>query len=289
MDMKEFFKIPQQIFKTKKKTSKETTYFWKEYKKFLTRLLVVSENEDHRTKAKRVANKVRLLFAGELAEVLTDKYTNKKDGKYLEDRYLLVVSEDKIYLKKGSTATSKPIFCDFLKWSKGNKRNNLVRAMQGLPRKGVIVDATAGFGRDALILSPLVKRVILIDRLPWMAALLEDGLKNSREQLPYLSNTKVISYESENYLLHVLKTKPDAIYLDPMFENTGKSKAKREVQALRDLTIQTNGEDLLEAALKKAKDRVVIKRHRKGKYLAGIKPTYSITGRVVRYDVYSIS
>ena len=74
-----------------------------------------------------------------------------------------------------------------------------------------------------------------------------------------------------------------------MFEKMGKSKAKREVQALRDLTIESNEDELLEVALKKAKDRVVVKRHKKVKNLSGLKPTFSLTGRVVRYDVYSIS
>ena len=160
--------------------------------------------------------------------------------------------------------------------------------MRGLPHQGVIIDATAGLGRDALILSSLVERVILIERVPWVSALLEDGLKNSREQLPYLSSTQVICCDSKKYLLN-LKTKPDAIYLDPMFEKMGKSKAKREIQALRDLTIQSNEEELLEVALKTAKDRVVVKRHKKIKSLSGLKPTFSLTGRVVRYDVYSIS
>ena len=72
-------------------------------------------------------------------------------------------------------------------------------------------------------------------------------------------------------------------------KSSSKSKAKREVQALRDLTIQSNEDELLEVALKKAKDRVVVKRHKKVKNLSGLKPTFSLTGRVVRYDVYSIS
>ena len=53
-----------------------------------------------------------------------------------------------------------------------------------------------------------------------------------------------------------------------MFEKMGKSKAKREVQALRDLTIQSNEDELLKVALKKAKDRVVVKRHKKVKNLS---------------------
>jgi len=243
------------------------------------KLLVASDNEDLNQKAIKLSKKIKLPFAGHLADL-------KKSYK---DAFLLVVSEDLIYLKKGLSGTSKPIYCNFCKWSKENKRNNLVRTMRGLPQKSLIIDATAGLGRDALILSSLVERVILIERVPWVSALLEDGLKNSIEHLPYLSNTRVVCSDSKKFLLN-LKTKPDAIYLDPMFENMGKSKAKREVQALRDLTIQSNEKELLlEVALKKAKDRVVVKRHKKVKNLAGIKPTFSLTGRVVRYDVYSIS
>jgi len=245
------------------------------------KLLITSDNEDLNQKAIQLSKKIKLPFAGLLADL-------KKNYENHEDIFLLVVSEDLIYLKKGLTLTSKPIYCDFYKWSKENKRSNLLRSMRGLPHQGVIIDATAGLGRDALILSSLVERVILIERVPWVSALLEDGLKNSRKLLPYLSSTQVICCDSKKYLLN-LKTKPDAIYLDPMFEKMGKSKAKREIQALRDLTIQSNEEELLEVALKTAKDRVVVKRHKKIKSLSGLKPTFSLTGRVVRYDVYSIS
>jgi 16S rRNA (guanine1516-N2)-methyltransferase len=245
------------------------------------KLLITSDNEDLNQKAIQLSKKIKLPFAGLLADL-------KKNYENHEDIFLLVVSEDLIYLKKGLTLTSKPIYCDFYKWSKENKRSNLVRSMRGLPHQGVIIDATAGLGRDALILSSLAERVILIERVPWVSALLEDGLKNSRKLLPYLSSTQVICCDSKKYLLN-LKTKPDAIYLDPMFEKMGKSKAKREIQALRDLTIQSNEEELLEVALKTAKDRVVVKRHKKIKSLSGLKPTFSLTGRVVRYDVYSIS
>ena len=96
----------------------------------------------------------------------------------LATSFLLVVSEDSIYLKKDLKGTSKPIYCDFIKWSKENKKSNLVKALKGLPKKGVIIDATAGLGRDALVLSSLVKTVILIERVPWVSVLLEDGLQD---------------------------------------------------------------------------------------------------------------
>ena len=34
------------------------------------------------------------------------------------------------------------------------------------------------------------------------------------------------------------------------------------------------------------KERVIVKRHRNSKYFEGIKPSFSIKGRVLRYDVY---
>ena len=136
-------------------------------KKF--KLLVASNNEDLNQKAIKLSKKIILPFAGSLEDLNEDH----------EDDFLLVVSEDLIYLKKGLAGTSKPIYCNFCKWSKENKRNNLVRTMRGLPQKGLIIDATAGLGRDALILSSLVERVILIERVPWVSALLEDGLKLS--------------------------------------------------------------------------------------------------------------
>ena len=109
-------------------------------KKF--KLLVASNNEDLNQKAIKLSKKIKLPFAGSLEDL-------KKSHEDHEDDFLLVVSEDLIYLKKGLAGTSKPIYCNFCKWSKENKRNNLVRTMRGLPQKGLIIDATAGLGRDA--------------------------------------------------------------------------------------------------------------------------------------------
>ena len=88
------------------------------------KLLVASDNEDLNQKAIKLSKKIKLPFAGRLADL-------KKSYEDHEDTFLLVVSEDLIYLKKGLTGTSKPIYCNFYKWSKENKRNNLVRTMRG--------------------------------------------------------------------------------------------------------------------------------------------------------------
>ena len=131
-------------------------------------------------------------------------------------------------------------------------------------------------------------KLILIERVPWIHALLEDGLKRQSELIPSLKKIEVICSDSKDYLSK-LSSNPDVIYLDPMFENTGKSKAKREVQALRELVKESSCEKLLEISLKKAKNRVIVKRHRKAQNLSRLKPTYSLKGKVIRYDVYSLT
>lgn len=99
---------------------------------------------------------------------------------------------------------------------------------------------------------------------------------------------EAICVESK-YYLSSLKKKVDVIYLDPMFPNVGKSKAKKEIQALRELTETQEDFNLLNISLKAAKERVIVKRHKNSSFLAERKPTFSIKGQVVRYDVYSIT
>jgi len=74
-----------------------------------------------------------------------------------------------------------------------------------------------------------------------------------------------------------------------MFPNTGSARAKKNIQALRDLSEEDLSEDLLIQALNFAKKRVIVKRHKNSSYLNNQKPSFSIQGRVVRFDVYVVS
>ena len=74
-----------------------------------------------------------------------------------------------------------------------------------------------------------------------------------------------------------------------MFNFSNKSKAKKDLQALRELIKEGLTNDLLQISLLKAKRRVIVKRHSKQDFLENLKPTYSIFGRVIRFDVYAIS
>ena len=81
-------------------------------------------------------------------------------------------------------------------------------------------------------------------------------------------------------------TRVDVIYLDPMFPNTGNAKAKKNIQALRDLTKEDNSSSLFFIAMELASSRVIVKRHKNSIYINNLKPNFSISGKTVRFDVY---
>jgi 16S rRNA (guanine1516-N2)-methyltransferase len=82
----------------------------------------------------------------------------------------------------------------------------------------------------------------------------------------------------------------DVIYIDPMFPERGKTAAVKKdlatVQALHSNSSSVNDpEDLLGWAMAQPVERVVIKRPVKAPILGTVKPSHSITGKTVRFDV----
>ena len=82
---------------------------------------------------------------------------------------------------------------------------------------------------------------------------------------------------------------PQVVYLDPMFPASSKSAlAKKEMQFFQDLVGQdTDADQLLNQALELASHRVVVKRPKLAPYLAEQKPTFSLTGKANRFDIYT--
>ncbi|WP_430459593.1 class I SAM-dependent methyltransferase [Thalassolituus sp. LLYu03] len=162
------------------------------------------------------------------------------------------------------------------------------------PYKPSVVDATAGLGRDSFVLATLGCRVYAQERNPLVAALLADGLARGAQDHDIADILARISltYGSSHDLLVPAAdeaAKPDIVYLDPMFDHDPKQTAlvKKDMQAFRDVVGQdTDADDLLDRALACARCRVVVKRARKAEPLAGRKPTYDLTGKSNRFDVY---
>ena len=83
---------------------------------------------------------------------------------------------------------------------------------------------------------------------------------------------------------------PDVIYIDPMFPESKKTAlVKKDMRAFQQIIgADQDSEQLFAIALNTAKNRVVVKRPVKAQYLADKKPSFSLTGKAVRFDVYGL-
>lgn len=161
------------------------------------------------------------------------------------------------------------------------------------------LDATAGLGEDALLLAAAGFQVDLFERDETIAALLADGLRRAATdgRLAHIvANMHLTCSDSLEALRRAasdISGAPDAagaydvIYLDPMFPARTKSASvKKKFQLLHHLEAPCDEEEaLLRAAIDARARKVVVKRPAKGTALAGIKPSYTIAGKAIRYDV----
>ena len=111
------------------------------------------------------------------------------------------------------------------------------------------------------------------------------GAKRDPETAPIAARMTLIRGDSVP-ALPLLDPRPDVVLLDPMFpERTKSALVKKKFQLLHLLERPCENEQaLLDAALSARPKRIVIKRPAKGPYLAGVKPSFSLTGSAVRFD-----
>ncbi len=152
------------------------------------------------------------------------------------------------------------------------------------------VDATAGLGEDALLLAAAGFDVTLCERDPVIAALLRDALDRAvaDERLAEIAARMTLMPGDAVVTLGALDVAPDVVFLDPMFPERRRRAATNKKLALFQ-QLESPCEDeatLMQAALAARPRKVVVKRPLKGPHLAGMKPSSSLAGKVVRYDVY---
>ncbi len=148
-----------------------------------------------------------------------------------------------------------------------------------------VLDVTGGLGGDAMILASLGCQMTICERHPVIALLLENGLEMARVSLDFASNVELKTVDALTYL-NELKENPQVIYLDPMYPAKDKSALPRkEMQILEELVGADHDQtELFTLALKKASDRVVVKRPRAAPAFGT--PTHSFEGTTTRYDMY---
>ena len=205
----------------------------------------------------------------------------------------LVLTPEHLELRDGHDPRLGPVYVDFshldLRPYGANlsRRQPLARAMGKKNR--TVVDATAGYCQDALLLALMGFRVTAIERSPVVAALAQDGLQRFTVQADSTLAQRLQRVTADaRGLLPSIAPRPDAIYLDPMFPPKRKKSAavKKEMRLLRELVgDDADATELIEISRRVALHRVVVKRPDDAAPLAP-DPSMSIAGKLVRYDVY---
>lgn len=220
--------------------------------------------------------------------------------------FILELTRDGLQLRWSARPDYQPLVLDYSRgrqaWRQqlgGGKQEAVVRAL-GVA-KGIrprILDATAGLGRDGLMLAHAGCEVWLLERHPAIHALLDQAVlhlqqyQQAQEKVQWALNAHVLPrgslLEYSEIPADLQDLGIDAVYLDPMFPEREKSAAvKKDMQILQHLVgADLDADGLLPSALALAKHRVVVKRPAKAPFLAGQTPSTQIASKKHRFDVY---
>ena len=211
-----------------------------------------------------------------------------------EDHLILALNEHGLELRDATTKPGGGMSVDFstLNPRQAARRGGFSRNQPLAKAIGrhthTLLDSTAGLGHDAALLACMGYRVVAVERSPIIFALLEDGLRRAMEDESLRralgDRLTILNHDARQVFRELLA---DAIYIDPMFPPKRKTSAlaKKEIRMVRQIVgDDDDAADLLELARRHA-GRVVVKRPTYAPPLAE-NPTVSISGKLVRYDVY---
>ena len=193
--------------------------------------------------------------------------------------------------------------------SAGRKNEMLLQAAK-LTADSHVVDATAGFGHDSLILASTGAQVTMLEQQPLMALLLlaeQQRMSTQPNWQKLMSRLQIINTDALSYFAnsHSAATQKDivtVVYLDPMFpedsyqdSNTGKgAKVGKHMQALHQLASPPNlseEQQLLSSAQALVSregqhGRVIVKRPQHAPLFAREQPTETWQNAALRFDGY---
>lgn len=232
------------------------------------------------------------LLAGELSLPIVSR-----EG--LENELLLLVTDAGLELHETGPNAAGGVSVDLAgtganarRLATASRRQLLARAVGMKKHTPTIVDATAGLGRDALLLARLGCTVTMIERSAILGAMLREGLERAERAHASGDSERwpitLIIGDAAEVLSEVSEVAaPDVVYLDPMYPPKSKSAApKKEMRILRRLVGDDPDSDaLFDAARRAARGRVVVKRTPHAPPLSP-SPTMCYESKLARYDVY---
>jgi len=179
----------------------------------------------------------------------------------------------------------------------GGKGQTIAKAI-GITSKNKphVLDATAGLGRDALVLANLGCKLTLVEQSPVLADMLNTACEQASDNVLFQQATAagfdIFNANALSFMQQKKISKADVVYLDPMYPESKKSAlVKKDMQLLQKMLGHSSEEDiaaLLRAALGFAQQRVVVKRPKAASPIDGPAPTLSLSSKKTRYDIYVI-
>jgi len=219
----------------------------------------------------------------------------------VETDFILAYTDTGLQLVKLSTYArlKSLLFVDFIKGKNGYRHAKNLTIHQPLAKatgiksgfRPSILDATAGLGGDGFVLACLGCEISMCERSTILHALLEDGFARAvtDPKTSKIITTQITLILSDTItFLHQTKNKFHTVYLDPMYPHTTKSALnKQEMRVIRSLVGDDEDSDqLLIQARNVAKNRVVVKRPKGASPLSGCTPTYMVSMKNSRFDIY---
>ena len=239
----------------------------------------VSGTKECRSKAEELAQRLGVVFS-----------ENEPDRENLA----LFMEENGLSLRKNGMILKADLTEMLPRLKQSNlEREMLVKAVRIKGKKNLsIIDATAGFGEDSVILAAAGHDITMFEYNPVIYELLSDALTRAKEDERLAKTVAAMHLFNEDSVSAMRKMKEegsmvDVILLDPMFPERQKSASvKKKFQLIHELEAPCSNEnDLLEAALSLNAGKIVIKRPAKGPFLGDCKPDYSVEGKAIRYDI----
>lgn len=155
-----------------------------------------------------------------------------------------------------------------------------------------VLDGFAGMGADGYLMVYSGCQVLSCETKPAVFAILKDAYNRvyERSHSNYLSKWCMMPQNVfdliKSWPRH--RVRPDVVYLDPMFKVDFRGQVKQYAWLLNQIGDQTVPQNVLQVALNFAIERVVVKRSIKSGFVDDKKPTYSISGKTIRYDIYQV-
>ena len=204
---------------------------------------------------------------------------------------LLVVGETDAWLEADDTEVRVSFDSATMRHRRKGGQNELLGRAVGVKadRKPRIWDATGGMGCDAFVLADLGCEVTLNERVPVLAWLLNEAIaaasvsthgqvRDAAERMTVVTGDSCQSAVPSDSVL----------YLDPMFPERKKAAAvKKEAVMLQRLTGgYDDAEQLWVWAWAQPVERIVVKRPLRAPVLGAQRPSHTLSGKSVRFDVF---